>query len=172
MTQDSGFKVIILILALAAGVLLILPQKSFALTTTGCDVGEATSIPFWGPFVSCSGPQYINCDSSGKCQENRCACKPFDQGGKAQLIQTFINVVYFGMTVALFVLAPILFAWGGILIMIGASSIEEIGGKKASISKGRSVITGTFVGVLIVLVAYVLVKTFINVLGIGGVGGF
>lgn len=81
------------------------------------------------------------------------------------LIQTFLNFVAFGITLALFIATPILFAWGGIMIMLAGGSPEKLG-------QGKKILTGTLIGVLIVLASFLILRTFINFLGIAGIGGF
>ncbi|MEK9180297.1 MAG: hypothetical protein AAB897_02700 [Patescibacteria group bacterium] len=81
------------------------------------------------------------------------------------LIQTALNFVSFGMTLALFVGAPILFAYGGVMILISGGSPDKLG-------QGKKILTGTLIGALIVLCAYLIIKTFVSLLGISGIGGF
>lgn len=81
------------------------------------------------------------------------------------LIQTVLNVVSFGITLALFVAAPILFGWGGIMILISGASPDKQ-------SEGKKIITGTVIGILIVLTAYLMIKTLVGLLGITNIGGF
>ncbi len=87
-----------------------------------------------------------------------------------ELIQTVLNVVSFGITLALFVAAPILFGWGGIKIMLGSQlpGLE----KGSTISEGKKILTGTLIGILIVLTAYLMIKTLVSLLGITNIGGF
>ncbi len=75
------------------------------------------------------------------------------------LIHTLLHVIAFGESLALYAGAPILFAWGGILIIISS-------GNPGKISEGKKILTGTIIGVLIMLSAYLIVSTFINVLGL------
>lgn len=124
--------------------LLTLPLLSLA-------ASSLPSFPYWATngLVSCSG----DLNSPNPCTS------------LCDLLHTFLNVVYFGITLVVFVIAPVLFAYGGILIMIGHSSIEEIGGKQISISKGKGIITSTVWAVVIALAAYLIVSVFLGILG-------
>lgn len=106
---------------------------------------------YWGPLVSCTGNY-----SSGS---NPCV-------SLCDLIQTFLNVIYFGMTLVVFVLTPVLFAWGGITILLAA-------GDPGKLQSGKKILTGTLIGLGIVLFAFLIVSTFIKFLGVQGyVQGF
>lgn len=83
----------------------------------------------------------------------------------ADLMQTLLNILSFAMTIAIFVLAPIFFAWGGIMIMIAGASPDKF-------ATGKKILTGTIIGVVIVLASYLIVSTFVSALGILCVGGF
>lgn len=107
---------------------------------------DAPSIPYWasGGLVSCTG----------------LGCHDF-----CDLICTFVRVVYFGITIAVFAVAPVLFAVGGILILTS-------GGSPGRLEQGKKTLTGTLIGVLITLLAYLIVATFVKFLGASGIGGF
>lgn len=79
--------------------LFLLPSLSFAHTPSIWPAG------YWGaPLVSCSG----DTKSSNPCIS------------LCDLTHTFLHVVYFGMTLVVFVFTPIFFAWGGIMILISS----------------------------------------------------
>ena len=84
---------------------------------------------------------------------------------RAELIHTFIHIIYFGMGVALYIIAPIAFGWGGIMFLIS-------GGNEGRIGTAKKIMTGTAIGVVLVLSSFLIVKIFIGVLGIQGIGGF
>lgn len=102
------------------------------------------NIPYWGPFVDCTK---IDCNSLNG------------------LVQVALNIVSFGITIALFFAAPALFAWGGILLLISGASPSKR-------EQGKKIITGTLIGVLITLFAFLIVQTFVSLLGISNIGGF
>ncbi len=116
---------------------------------------------FWGPLVSCSGnyiqgsTNYLPNDAqhTGACQS---VC---------DLIGTILNIIYFAITLCLFVLAPIMFAIGGVMLMVSGANPEML-------SQGKRVLLGAVIGVVIVLVAYTFVVAFITFMGITGIGGF
>jgi hypothetical protein len=81
------------------------------------------------------------------------------------LVAQIANVIYFAIAVVIWIITPILVAFGGIMIMIGGASSEMIG-------RGKKTITGAVWGIVIVLCAYLIVYTFVKAIGITGVGGF
>lgn len=80
-------------------------------------------------------------------------CKSF-----CDLLKTGQNVMRFGLTLALLVIAPIMFLLGGILIMIAR-------GNKEQYSAGIKTITGAAAGAALILVAFVIVNTFFYLVG-------
>ena len=128
-------------------VFLVVPLLSFA--HQGHDVSAPSIFPsgYWG-----ADGLVVRCGGSNPCDRN-------------DLIHTFIHVIYFGMTLALFVAAPIFFAWGGILILMS-------GANPGGIEQGKKIVTGTVMGILIRFSSYLIVKTFVSFIGIQGVGGF
>jgi FtsH-binding integral membrane protein len=111
---------------------------------------------YWGPLVSCTG-NYLTKNSDGT-PTNPCT-------SLCDLIDTFINIVYFGMSIAIFIIAPIMVVVGGVMILMA-------GANPGMLESGRKAITAAVVGLIIVLCAYLIVNTFITVLSVTGVGGF
>jgi hypothetical protein len=107
---------------------------------------------FWGPLVSCTG-NYLSGSGATSCT-NLC-----------DLINTFINIVYFAMSIAIFIIAPISFVVGGIMIMFA-------GANPGMLETGKKVLTGAVIGLVIVLCSYLIVATVLKVLGVTGIGGF
>lgn len=143
---------------LAKIVLIVIVGSSLAIPLVSlASTGDAYSAPalwptgFWGPLVSCTGNYLAGATNS--CT-NLC-----------DLIGTFINVVYFVMSVAIFIITPIMLVVGSIMVMISGANPEMLG-------RGKKVLTTTVIGLAIVLCSYLLVNTVITVLGISGVGGF
>jgi hypothetical protein len=115
---------------------------------------------FWGPLVSCTGNPYIF-GANGATSTNSSACTSL-----CDLVNTVENIIYFGISVVVFIITPILFAWGGLMFMFSR-------GKPEGISKARSILTGALIGLCIVLCAWLIVNTVVNVLGINNyIGGF
>lgn len=135
------------ILPLSLAILSLLPAVSSAHAPNILTGG------YWGPFVTCTAPITLPLPPAGTPQGTT-ACKSL-----CDLIHTLIHVIAFGMSLTLYAAAPILFAWGGILILISS-------GNPGKISEGKKVLTGTLIGVLIILSAYLIVKTLIDTLGI------
>jgi uncharacterized membrane protein YgcG len=122
---------------------------------------------FWGPIVSCTGNPYntasVNSNAAAGTvpySENKNACTSL-----CDLVNTAINIIYFGISFALFITTPILFAWGGIKFMISEGNPNGISGAK-------KILTGAIVGLLIVLGAWLIVNTIVGFLNISNVGGF
>ena len=86
-------------------------------------------------------------------------------GNLCDLISQFINIIYIAIAWVIWIIAPIAFIAGGIMYMLaGANPGMESTAKKA--------LTGTVIGVVIVLCAYVIIFTFVKFLGIANIGGF
>lgn len=120
---------------------------------------------YWGPLVSCGpGTEQVPDTDQRPCVS------------LCDLFHTAQHTIYFGISIALFAFAPAFFAWGGLMIiMSGGSPLEVLeGGKQGNpemLSKGKKTLTGTVIGVLLVLGAYLIVGTFIALLGVGGPEG-
>jgi hypothetical protein len=111
-----------------------------------------------GPLITCVGAAPAAGGVSGGVTQT---CSSF-----CDLVSTAANLVYFAIAFVIWIIAPIMFLWAGILFMISTGSAERTG-------QARKMITGTVIGLLIVLCAYLLVLTLVNVLQIQNyVGGF
>jgi len=106
-----------------------------------------------GPLVTCTG-DYNPADG------NTAACTSL-----CNLIDTFENIIYFGITLVIWIFVPIAFATGGVMFMLARGNPEKA-------SEAKKVLTGTLIGLGIVLCAYLIVSVFVGVLNIAGVGGF
>jgi hypothetical protein len=115
---------------------------------------------YWGPIVSCSGEYSVTGSSASASSGSLPPCKNL-----CDLINTTINAIYLAMSVALFILAPILFVVGGIMIMISGANPEML-------SRGKKTLIDTLIGLIIVLCSYLIVNTVITALKINGIGGF
>ncbi len=141
-------------------ILFVLPIVSFAYNTPAL-----FPTGFWGPIVSCTAP--ITIQQPQGPQQNGLPLPPTTTPSTnaclslCDLIATLINLIVFGMSLTLFAGAPVLFAWGGILILISA-------GDPGKISEGKKILTGTLIGVLITLLAYLLVSTLLTTLNLTG----
>ena len=85
---------------------------------------------YWGPLVSCSGIQCNTC----------------------HLFSTAQMVIYFIMTLTIFVIGPLMITAGGIMMLISAGNAEKF-------SSGRKMATGAVIGILIALGAFLIVNT-------------
>jgi uncharacterized membrane protein len=80
-------------------------------------------------------------------------------------VQTILNVIYFAIAFVLWIAVPIDVAVGGIMYMLA-------GPNPNAVAKAKTILVGAAWGVAIVLCSYVIVSTFVHVLGITGIGGF
>lgn len=114
---------------------------------------------YWGGpngLLTCTG-NYLP-GAAGSAQPCQSLC---------DLIGTVINVIYFCMSVAIFILSPIFFAIGAFMIMFG-------GANPGMLENGKKTLTSTVIGLVIIICSYLIVSTFITALGfqtwIGGFG--
>jgi hypothetical protein len=145
---------------LLVGVSVAVPMVSFAAANGSWTAPNLFGNPpgFWGPIVWCTGnylanPQYVGNTHPATCN-NLC-----------DLIETVINVVYLLMSIAIFVIAPILVVWGGIMIMFA-------GANPGTLETGKKILLGLVIGIAITLLAYLLINTVLSVLNITSIGGF
>lgn len=96
--------------------------------------------PYWGPIVSCVGAKTTG--------SNLPVCSSF-----CDVLATGQNVLKMGITLALYIIAPIFFVWGGVLIMLA-------GGDPGKVKDARKMLLAVAIGVAIVLVAFVAVDSF------------
>ena len=159
MSLKKSFAKALLILLIGASV--AMPIAAFAAQST--NGGNATfSAPslwptgFWGPIVWCSGsfnPSPVNGKTPPTCT-NLC-----------DLVETIINVIYLALSIAIFIIAPISFVVGGIMIMIAGANPEMLG-------SGKRVLQGAVIGLVIVLCSYLIVNTVLWALNVTAIGGF
>jgi len=120
------------------------PLLSFAHTPSIWPTG------FWGPLVSCgSGPGLEPCTSL------------------CDILHTAIHLIYFGISIAIFLFAPISLAIGGIMILIA-------GGDTGRLTRGKEILKLTIYGIVIVLASFLVIKLFITAIGVksGYIQGF
>ena len=115
---------------------------------------------FWGPLTWCTGNYLSNTQQIPVNGQTPPACNNL-----CDLIGAFINVIYFAMSVAIFIITPISLVVGSIMVLISGANPEMLG-------SGKRVLKGTVIGLVIVLFSYLIVATIVTVLGITGVGGF
>ncbi len=104
----------------------------------------SAGIPYWGPLVACDGQ----------------VCKSL-----CDLITLGQNLTSFGITLVVFAIAPVMVVYGGVKMMMSAGSPEKI-------KEGRGIILNAVIGIAIALGAYIIISTFLLVMGIatGGTG--
>lgn len=124
-------------LAVAVFAILVFPMQTQAAPPTITDL-------FTGGWWGDSETGLLACD--GEICDNLC-----------QLLELLNNLLFFGLTILLYVIAPIRFIIGGFLIMTGGTS--------EGLSRGKKMITGTAIGILIALGGFVIVATFLWLIG-------
>ena len=139
------YKFFLLIIAVAY---IAVPTLSFA--------AHANGIPFWGlpdgGVISCTG--YTTNDKVGEVpMSTKQHCTNF-----CDMVDTVINIIYYAMTLALFVFAPILFVWGGLMILVA-------GANPSNLESAKKILQGTAIGVVIVLTSFLMIKTLVTVIG-------
>lgn len=109
----------------------------------GPDAATLFTGGFWGPILSCTG-NYISGDKP---------CTSI-----CDILNTLKNIIYLAMSVAIYIITPIMVGWGGVMLLISGGSPEKV-------ASGRKIVTGTVVGVAIMLGAYLIIATFFNLIG-------
>ncbi len=100
--------------------------------------------PYWGtnpPLLPCGPGTGHDCTSI------------------CELFVLFQRLIYFGITLVFFAIAPVLFLWGGVMLLVSAGSPQKI-------SSGKKILTGTVVGISIALGSYLIVTTFFWIIGL------
>jgi hypothetical protein len=150
-----------ILLVFIIGASTVLPMVSFA--SSG---GTAYKVPslwptgYWGPIVWCTG-NYIQ----GATQVALPTGQPAACTNLCDLVGTVINVIYLLMSIALFAIAPVLMVWGGVTIMFA-------GANPGSLETGKKILTGTVIGIAIVLCSYLIINTVLGALKVTTIGGF
>jgi hypothetical protein len=111
---------------------------------------------YWAPngLVSCTG-DYISAQLSGATP-----CTSL-----LDLIQTILNITAFMMSIAIFIVMPVLLVYGAVLIMMGGANPDML-------STGKKVLLGTVIGLAIILCSYLIISEIVSVFKISGLGGF
>ena len=113
-----------------------------------------------GPLTVCTG-NYLGAGTSGTSQTNGLPpCQDL-----CDLTAQIVQILYFVMAVGIWIIIPITFAYGAIMLMISQ-------GEPAKISEARKILIGTLIGVAIMLCAYLIVSAFVGFLGLQGIGSF
>jgi hypothetical protein len=107
---------------IAIGIGLFLPLVSFAAAPAIFPTG------FWGPLIGCKGR---GCDLCG-------------------LLGTAQNVIYFGLTLLIYVIVPLMVMAGGFVRMISQGSPEKV-------SQSNAYFKGAAIGLALGLSAYLIV---------------
>lgn len=110
---------------------------------------------YWGPLLSCTG-NYNNVVPVGADGVSE-TCNSF-----CDLLKTGQNVVDFAMTLVIFVGAPAMITFGGIMLLIAGS-----GGAEEKRKMAKDIIVSAVVGVAITLAAYLILATFLWLFGNG-----
>lgn len=138
------------------GALIFFAIASFALfANTAHAASRVWPAGYWGPILSCTGNynEVVPVGAEGVAD----TCDSF-----CDLLQTGQNVVDFAITLVIFVGAPAMITFGGIMLLIaGSSGVEE----KRKMAK--DIIVSAVIGVGITLAAYLILTTFLWLFGNG-----
>jgi hypothetical protein len=129
---------------------LFMPSAVFAATgplNLKTDVFNPTILA--GPIILCVGASPTN--NAGNTSMPVC-------NNLCDLVAQIAQVIYYAIAVVIWIVTPVLVAVGGIMIMLGGANPEMVG-------RGKKTITGAVWGVVIVLVAWLIVFTFISAFG-------
>ncbi|MEK7187640.1 MAG: hypothetical protein AAB691_02185 [Patescibacteria group bacterium] len=122
---------------------LLLAQSSVPTVQNACTV-ETPGFPYWG-----TGPSLLPCGTNGvNCLE----C------GLCGLLMLGQRIIYLILSFLIFIIAPLRFIWGGFQIFISRGSSEMV-------SHGKKIIYQTATALVIALLAFVLIQTFLWLLG-------
>jgi len=111
-----------------------------------------------GPLTLCSG-FYMGNGTTGGTPAGTYGSYSFGAIPPCQnlcdLVAQIIQVLYYFIAAGIWIFVPVLFAWGGIKMMLAR-------GNPTKASEARKVLTGTLWGVIIMLCAWLIVSTFIH----------
>jgi len=118
----------------------------------------SAAIPNWGPLITCSGNPGGTLLPDGKTKLPQCK-------SLCDALATLKNVIEFGMTLALSVIAPLIFVWGGAKVLVS-------GANPALRSEGMKTIRGVIIAVVLVVTSFTIVNTFLTLLNLKQGQGF
>lgn len=107
---------------------------------------EKINFPYWGPIMSCNTKLIEYGRYADPCSS------------LCDLISTGQRAIYLAMTIALFILAPIFFIIGAVLIIISR-------GSQKLLEQGKGMFKNTIWGLVIILGAFIIINTFFTILG-------
>jgi len=119
--------------------------------------GQAKTIPYWGPIMSCNTEKLSetvgNIDkTSGWLGAYADPCSSF-----CDLLATGQNALFFGITLALFGAAPLLFVIIGVYYIISRGNVEKT-------KKAKDMFFNVVKGIVIILLSFIIVNTFFVIL--------
>ena len=136
------------------GAFLFFALASFALSVnTAHAASRVWPSGYWGPILSCTGNYNQVVPETGPLEG--ITCDSF-----CDLLKTGQNVVDLAITLVIFVGAPVMITFGGIMLLIAGSSGAEEKRKMA-----KDIIVSAVIGVAITLGAYLILTTFLWIFG-------
>jgi len=116
--------------------------------------GQAKTIPYWGPIMSCNTEKLSETvdKTSGWLGAYTDPCSSF-----CDLLATGQNALFFGITLALFGAAPLLFVIIGIYYVISRGNVEKT-------KKAKDMFFNVVKGIVIILLSFIIVNTFFVIL--------
>lgn len=116
---------------------------------------------YWAPggIVSCTA--FYSTSANDAAQMGKPYCTSIDN-----LVQTVLNALALGMSIAIFIVAPVSFVSGGVMMMLSGANPEMLG-------QSKRLLTGTVIGILIVLCSYLILNTVLTLFNVAQCfGGF
>lgn len=138
------------------GALLFFGFVSLALSSnTAHAASRVFPAGYWGPLLSCTGNYNQVVPESGPLKDKTC-------DSLCDLLYTGQNVVDFAMTLVIFVGAPAMITFGGIMLLIAGT-----GGADEKRKMAKDIIVSAVIGLAITLSAYLILSTFLWLFGNG-----
>jgi hypothetical protein len=111
---------------------------------------QAKEFPYWGPIMSCNTEKLSETvdETSGWLGAYADPCSSF-----CDLLATGQNALFFGITLALFGAAPLLFVIIGIYYVISRGNVEKT-------KKAKDMFFNVVKGIVIILLSFIIVNTF------------
>lgn len=128
----------------------------FASATGGACVVQTPNIGltgYWG-----QNPPLLPCGVTGPNGEPPVDCL---ECGICGLLMLGQRIIYLMLSLLIFIVAPVRFIWGGFYILVSRGSGEMV-------NRGRQIITHTVIGLLIGFSAFLIIQTFLWLLGGNG----
>jgi hypothetical protein len=159
----------VLAIALGSGIALFLVgatvPHTYAAKYPTPNVEQLLTGGFWGPLVNCTGIQNIKGFNGTDTIVNKSQTAIYVDGeptsapldpcqSLCDIVEALQRLLYFALTILIYVLLPVMVFVGGFLILIG-------GGNPAQRATGTKTIVSAVIGLAIAMSAFLIVNTFL-----------